>query len=80
MKIERPICLEIEDAKAAIIASINKEATSRKLPMFLLEPILNEILNQVRNEKRKELDTAQKTYLNALNDQDVPKEEETKRD
>lgn len=80
MKTERPICLEIEDAKLAIITCINKEATSRKLPMFLLEPILNEILNQVRNEKRKELDAAQKTYLKALNDQNVSKGEEPKHD
>jgi hypothetical protein len=55
-KEEKPLCLKIEDAKADMIASVNR--CLAQLPHFIIEPILKDIYFQVVEGKRAEIEAA----------------------
>lgn len=61
---QRPLCLELENAKNDIYAAFNKQVSERKIPFFLLENIVNEVAHKVsaaadaeRAAARKSLET-----------------------
>lgn len=55
--VQRPLILEIEEAKAAIINSVN--ACLRKgLPCYIVADILNGVHSQLRDGARRELENA----------------------
>lgn len=53
-KEQRPLILEIEDAKQEIIQSVNK-AIQRGLPCYVIDMILSEIYTQVKEGAKNEL-------------------------
>lgn len=61
-KKERPIILELEDTKQAIIAAINTAAGTKGIPCYFIEPVLANILEQVRENARKELNSVRTQY------------------
>lgn len=61
-KIERPLCLELNDAKREIFDSITTIANKRNIPCFLLQNILFEALTQVKNGANNELEQANILY------------------
>lgn len=62
----RPICLELEDAKAEIFAVVNMANKKRGIPFFLLESIVNEAARQVADFARQERETANRNYEQEL--------------
>lgn len=60
--INRPLCLELNDAKREIFDSITAIATKRNIPYFLLQHILFEALTQVKNGANTELEQANILY------------------
>lgn len=65
-KIERPLCLELNDAKREIFDSITTIANKRNIPCFLLQDILFEALTQVKNGANNELEQANALYNRQL--------------
>lgn len=61
-KIERPLCLELNDAKREIFESITTIANKRNIPCFLLQSILFEALTQIKNGANNELEQANILY------------------
>ncbi len=61
-KVERPLCLELNDAKREIFESITTIANKRNIPCFLLQNILFEALTQIKNGATNELEQANAFY------------------
>ncbi len=62
---ERPLCLELAEAKADIINAINA-ATKRQIPFFLLEDIVKDAARQVSEQAKAERVKAQRIYETQL--------------
>ena len=54
-KIQKPFILEMDEAKAEIIQVINKAIQVRKLPCYLLAPIIESIYREIQNGAQNEL-------------------------
>jgi len=72
-KVNRPLCLEMRDAKAEIVQSVNSAMQKRGLPCFILRGILEEVLNSVKEIERNELSAAEESYQNALKESEEKK-------
>lgn len=57
-KIERPLILEIEEAKNELIQCVNKIMQEHQLPCYFIEPVLKDIYIQIQNGAKNELETA----------------------
>lgn len=64
MNNERPMILEIEDFKQQIIAIINEAMQVKKIPCFILEPIMNDFVTQVGMGAKAELERARQQEVN----------------
>ena len=62
----RPLCLELEDAKAEIFSVITMTAKKHNIPFYLLESIVAEAAQQVSVFAKKERETAEKSYSQQL--------------
>lgn len=58
----RPLCLELEDAKAEIFAVINMTPKKHNIPFYLLESIVMEAARQVSEVARQERELAAADY------------------
>lgn len=54
-KIQKPLILEIEEAKADIIQVINNAIQVRKLPCYLIDMILTEVGAQIKEGTKQEV-------------------------
>lgn len=54
-KIQKPIILEMDEAKLEIIQVINKAIQVRKLPCYLLLPIIENIYREMQAGAQNEL-------------------------
>lgn len=61
--IQKPLVIELNEAKIELTQSINNVLRQRKLPCYLVEPILAELYSQVKEGARNELEAA-KTQMN----------------
>ena len=55
----RPLILELNEAKAELVQSVNNALRIRGIPCYLMEPILSDVLAQIREGARNELAAAQ---------------------
>ena len=62
---QRPLILEIEEAKTEIITAVNKALTERGIPCYILSPIIRDIFNQVEAGAKNELEAAKNAEKNA---------------
>lgn len=62
----RPLCLELEEAKAEIFAVINMTAKKHNIPFFLLEYIMQEATRQVVDLAKAERKQANENYTQQL--------------
>lgn len=60
--VTRPLCLELDDAKAEIFAAVNMTSKKHNIPFYLLESIVNEAARQVSNLAKAERETAAADY------------------
>lgn len=58
----RPLVLEIDDAKDEIFGAINRMASERHIPFYLLESIVNDAARQVTELAKTERENAKRTY------------------
>lgn len=58
----RPLALEIDDAKEEIFGVINRMASERHIPFYLLENIVNDAARQVTELAKAERENAKRTY------------------
>lgn len=56
MNENRPIILEIEEAKNEIVQCINGVIQTHQLPCYFLEPILKEVYGQIKAAAQSELE------------------------
>lgn len=68
-KIQKPLILEIEEAKLEIIQVINNAMQVRKLPCYLIDMVLSEIGAQVKEGAKNELAMARE-QINNINAED----------
>lgn len=55
---QKPLILEIEEAKAELVEAVNKAIQVHKLPCYMVDLILQGIVAQVKEGARQELETA----------------------
>ena len=60
-KIERPLILEIDEAKKEIVNTVNNIIQTRGIPFYFLDMVLSEVCRQVGEAAKAELAQAQ-TY------------------
>jgi hypothetical protein len=61
---ERPLCLELLDARDRIFAVINDCANKHRIPFYLLESIVNDAARQVSRLADTERENARRRYEN----------------
>lgn len=71
--VERPLVLEMRDAKAEIVGSVNAAIQNRRIPCYLLRGILEEILTSVKEIERTEIAAAEQQYRAAIEEQEGKK-------
>ena len=71
--VERPLVLEMRDAKAEIVGSVNAAIQNRRIPCYLLRGILEEILTSVKDIERTEIAAAEAQYKAAVEEQEGKK-------
>lgn len=64
-KIEKPFCLDYEEARIEIFNAISQSSQAHNVPFYLLENILESALVQVREGKRNEIESAKRAYQQA---------------
>lgn len=55
---QKPLILEIEEAKAELIEAVNKAIQVHKLPCYMVDLILQGIVAQIKEGTRQELEMA----------------------
>ena len=72
MNNERPMILDIEDVKQQMFAVINEAMQVKKIPCFMLEPIMNNLASQVSMGAQAELERArqQEAMKEKINESD----------
>jgi methionyl-tRNA synthetase len=55
---QRPIILEIDDAKQELVQCVNNIMQTQRLSCYLLEPIFAELYSQIKASAQNELATA----------------------
>ena len=71
--VQRPLVLEMRDAKADIVNSVNAAIRQREIPCYLLRGILEEILTSVKEIERTEIAAAEAQYKAAIEGQEGKK-------
>lgn len=71
----RPLALEIEDAKKELSAFIEQLSAKHGLPCYLLELLMSDVLGKLQNGKHVELENAQRSYEQKLEEYKIAKEE-----
>lgn len=61
-KAQRPLILEIEDAKVNIVGAVNS-VLKKGLPCYMVADILDSVLSQMRECARRELEAARSQEL-----------------
>lgn len=61
-KTDKPVIIELAEAKNELAETINRFLNVKKLPCFLIEPMLAEALQQVKQGAINELAIATKQY------------------
>ena len=51
----RPMVIEVDEFKKELVKVINDAVRVRRIPYFILEPILNDVTMQVRDGAKEEL-------------------------
>lgn len=54
----KPMAIEVDEFKQELIKIINDAVRERRIPFFVLEPIMNDFTNQIRNGAKEELQYA----------------------
>jgi hypothetical protein len=54
-RIQKPLILEIDEAKSEIIQVINNAIQVRKLPCYIVDMILSEVVSQVKDVAKQEM-------------------------
>ena len=67
--VPRPLVLEMRDAKAEIVNSVNAAIQKRGLPCYILRGILEEILTSVKEIEKNEIAAAEQQYAEAVKEQ-----------
>ena len=68
-KIQKPLILEIEEAKLELIQVINNAMQVHKLPCYLIDMILSEVSAQIKEGAKNELAMARE-QINNINAED----------
>lgn len=55
---QKPLILEIEEAKAELVQAVNKAIQVHKLPCYMVDLILQGVVAQVKEGARQELEMA----------------------
>lgn len=58
----RPLILELDDAREEIFGTVNRLATERHIPFYLLEGMLNDAARQVSALAKTEREKAKQMY------------------
>lgn len=58
-KIERPLIIEIDEAKKEIVQTINNIIQTHKLPFYILDMMMSDIYGQIKEAAKNELIQAQ---------------------
>ena len=61
-KLNKPFCLEYDEAENKIFSAVDESAKVNKIPFYLLEGILTNILHQVRENAKAEKANAARSY------------------
>lgn len=69
-EIQKPLILEMDEAKIEIIQVINKAIQVRKLPLYILDMVLSEIGSQIKEGAKQELNMARQ-QVEAKNNEEV---------
>lgn len=72
----RPLVLELDDAREEIFGTINRLATERHIPFYLLEGIINDAARQVVALAKTEREKAKQMYDEQLAEMNNRKEDE----
>lgn len=73
-KVEKPLCLRIEDAKLEMIAVANRVMAEYGLPYFIIEPIFKDIYFQIVEGKKAELEAARRDMKKSESEGEVDDE------
>ena len=57
-RIQKPLIIEMEDAKIEIAQVLNNAIQNRNLPLYIIDMILSEFIIQIKEGARKELEMA----------------------
>ena len=63
-KIQKPLILEMDEAKQEIIQVINNAIQVRKLPCYIIDTFLSEICAQIKEGAKQELAMARQQMEN----------------
>ena len=66
MNNNKPLIMEIEEAKKELNAFIEQISTVHNLPCYLLELIVGDVLTRLQNGKQLELEAAKAAYEKQL--------------
>mgnify|MGYP003305117916 CR=1 FL=1 len=55
---QKPIILEIEEAKQELIQCVNDMMAKHRLPCYLMEPMFADVYGQIKASARNELEQA----------------------
>lgn len=69
-EIQKPLILEMDEAKIEIIQVINKAIQVHKLPCYVLDMILSEVGAQIKEGAKQELNMARQ-QVEAQNNEEV---------
>jgi hypothetical protein len=69
-EIQKPLILEMDEAKIEIIQVINKAIQVHKLPCYVLDMILSEVCAQIKEGAKQELNMARQ-QVEAQNNEEV---------
>lgn len=72
MEIQKPLIIELEDAKTEFLQLIQK-LQKRGIPCYLIDMLLWDIYQQVKNVAKTELETARRHMESMEKQEDQPK-------
>lgn len=72
----KPFCMDYEEARVEIFNAISQISKAHNIPFYLLENIIESVSIQVREGKRNELEMAQRTYEQQLQEYEAQNTEQ----
>lgn len=73
----RPLILELDDAREEIFGTVNRLATERHIPFYLLESMMNDAARQVSTLAKTEREKAKQMYDGQLAEMNSGEEDKT---